>query len=185
MAISLLTGEDNLKKILIQQGIFNQPVNCYYNTGNIQVSIAHSDELGAAIAFPEASPMGIDVEKIDPKKTEVLQSQITKEEFVLFKNLHLSCEKILTLLWSTKESLSKVLKTGLTIPFQIYEISAIEVYQNHVITYFKNFRQYRTVSFTLGRYICSISYPKLLDLKFDVQSMNFLFDSNQYDELVI
>lgn len=53
---------------------------------NIQVSISHCDAIGFSTAFPEAHPMGIDVEKISPDRTDVILSQITPTEQSLLKN---------------------------------------------------------------------------------------------------
>ena len=184
-AISYLFGEDNLQEILIQPGVFSQPINSYSKGRDIQVSITHSGDFGAAVAFPEALPMGIDMEKIDPGKRDVMESQMTEAEKGLIRNLSRLDEKMLTLLWSTKESLSKVLKTGLTTPFYIYEIDGIKRRHNCFITYFKNFGQYKALSFTLGEYMCSISYPKSFDLNLNVEFLKYSLDSAGDDQQVI
>jgi phosphopantetheinyl transferase len=175
-AISVLTNVDDLQEILIQPGVFNQPIISYKRSIDAQVSITHSGDFGAAVAFPEALPMGIDIEKIDPGKKDVMESQITNREKSLIKGMSGPDEKMLTLLWSAKESLSKVLKTGLTIPFDIYEIESIKHTQNCFIAFFKNFTQYKTLSFTLGQYMCSIAYPRLFNLNLDTKSLKYLFD---------
>lgn len=173
-AVASLTGEANLTNIIIQSGIFTQPVVAP-NQGNIQVSITHCDPLGAALAFPEAHPMGIDLEKISFNKKEVLESQITETEKARISDWPFSYVTGLTLLWTAKEALSKTLKTGLMTPFEIFEISKAEVYENHIICYYKNFAQYKVISFTIGGYMCSIVHPLKTGIHFDLNSLKRRF----------
>lgn len=159
-AISFLTGEDSLDRICIEQGILHHPVVNLPNTTNVQVSITHCDDLAAAIAFSEELPMGIDMERISVDRNKVLETQMTVKESSLLSCLPYSYETTLTLFWTVKEALSKILKTGLTTSFHIYEISQVEVRDGVVYSLFENFPQYRTASYILGDYVCSITYPK-------------------------
>ncbi|ASJ54826.1 phosphopantetheinyl transferase [Brevibacillus formosus] len=159
-AVSFLTGEDSLDRICIEQGILHQPVVNLPNTANVQVSITHCDDLAAAIAFSEELPMGIDMERISVDRNKVLETQMTVKESSLLSCLPYSYETTLTLFWTVKEALSKILKTGLTTSFHIYEISQVEVRDGVVFSLFENFPQYRTASYILGDYVCSITYPK-------------------------
>lgn len=158
-AVSALVGEEAFKSILIKRGVFNQPVTEFKNKKNIQVSITHCGDAGACIAFPEEVPMGIDIEKTDPGKISVLESQVTAKEKELAEVCPFSYCSALTLLWTAKEALSKVLKTGCTTPFSIFEINSITLKNSFVVSDFKNFAQYRGISFTLGSYHCTIVYP--------------------------
>ncbi|MED1947228.1 MULTISPECIES: 4'-phosphopantetheinyl transferase [Brevibacillus] len=159
-AVSFLTGEDSLDRICIAQGILHHPVVNLPNTTNVQVSITHCDDLAAAIAFSEELPMGIDIERISVDRNKVLETQMTAKESSLLSGLPYSYEATLTLFWTVKEALSKILKTGLTTSFHIYEISQVELRDGVVFSLFENFPQYRTASYILGDYVCSITYPK-------------------------
>lgn len=170
MAYSAYVNEDNLRNILIQHGVFSQPVAVNQNGCNIQVSIAHDRDFGAAIAFPEAHPMGIDIEMVDREKAEVLAEQMTNNEIELIKRYH-SHYDMLTCLWTVKEGLSKVLKTGLTVPLYICEIKEIKMGCNCIFTYFTNFGQYKAVSYALGKYICSIVYPLYTEMNLDIRAI--------------
>ena len=44
------------------------------------LSITHCNEFGAALVFLEAYPLWLDIEKIDPDKRDVLESQTTMLE---------------------------------------------------------------------------------------------------------
>jgi 4'-phosphopantetheinyl transferase len=138
-AVSSLVGDKNLAKILIQAGIFTQPVTTYEEKQNIQVSISHRDDFSAAIAFPEAHPMGIDIERIIAEKNAVIERETTESEINLITTLPFSHEVMLTLLWTAKEALSKVLRTGLMTPFKIYEVDQIEVQRDYLLCFYKNF----------------------------------------------
>ncbi|TWH49315.1 4'-phosphopantetheinyl transferase superfamily protein [Sporomusa sp. KB1] len=169
-AIAALTGEDKLTQIVIQSGVFTQPI-VISNKQNIQVSITHCEDYGAALAFPEAHPMGIDLEKIDSSQNGVLAGQFTEFETTRIIPLVTPYETGLTLLWTAKEALSKVLKTGLMTPFEVFEISRIDLCNNFTMCYYKNFAQYKAISFTIGNYMCSIVYPIKTELYVDIQSL--------------
>ena len=174
-AIAVLVGEVDLTKILIQSGIFTQPIATYKEKQNIQVSISHSDDFGAAVAFPEAHPMGIDIEKIHREQNEAIEREVTESEIKLIKGLPFSYETMLTFLWTAKEALSKVLKTGLMTPFKIYEVEKIENHQDYLLSFYKNFAQYKTVSFLIGNNVCSIVYPMKTELRIDIRAINETF----------
>jgi phosphopantetheinyl transferase len=175
-AVAALTGEDNLSGIFIQSGIFTQPIVAS-NQRNIQVSITHCDDFGAALAFPEAHPLGIDLEKIHGKNREALERQVTGLEKERINSLPVSYNTGLTFLWTAKEALSKVLKTGLMTPFEVFEISKIETYDNYLISYYKNFAQYKAVSFTIGNnYVCSMVHPLKTKLDLDIEALRVNFD---------
>jgi 4'-phosphopantetheinyl transferase len=174
-AIASMVGDDNLANILIQTGIFTQPIATYEGKQNIQVSISHCDDIGAAIAFPEAHPMGIDIEKISIKQNEAIEREVTESEIRLIKKLPFSYEIMLTLLWTVKEALSKVLKTGLMTPFKIYEVDKIEIQHDYMLCTYKNFAQYKVISFIMGDYICSITYPMKTELNIDIHSLKETF----------
>ncbi|MCC5466699.1 4'-phosphopantetheinyl transferase superfamily protein [Pelosinus sp. Bkl1] len=173
-AVASLINEENLTNIIIKSGIFGQPITIS-NKQNIQVSITHCDDFGVAIAFPEAHPMGIDLEKINLKNRDVLERQITEDEKDLINVLPLSYETGLTLLWTAKEALSKVLKTGLMTPFEVLEISKIELQDNDIMCYYKNFPQYRVIAFTIGGYMSAIAYPSRTHMNLDICSLKEKF----------
>lgn len=163
-AVASFLGEENYSQVYIESGIFNQPIVIHPNRSNIQLSITHCDYIGAAITFPETLPMGIDIERISSDGDAVLETQMTIREKELIQSSTYSETAGLTLLWTAKEALSKILKTGITTPFKVFEVSRIETKDNVVISYFKNFPQYCTVSFMFKQYVCSITYPKIVEL---------------------
>ncbi len=167
-AVSALIGEKNLKKISIKNGVFNQPVIVCESTNNIHVSITHSGDLGAAVAFSDLLLIGIDLESIASCKKEVFERVLTENEKTLVHKIPYSYEEFLAIVWTIKESLSKVLKTGLTVPFSILEVVDVIVYDGYCISVFKNFTQYESISFAIRGYMCSITYPKNTEIAINI-----------------
>jgi phosphopantetheinyl transferase len=170
-AVAALTGETDLAKILVQAGVFTQPIVTLPDHQNIQVSISHCDHLGTALAFPEAHPLGIDLEKIHLDKNDVLERQMTPGEIELIKAQPDFYEAMLTLLWTAKEALSKVIKTGLMTPMKIYEINRMEYHDPYFLSYYKNFGQYKAISFKIGNYICAITHPMKTKLDINITAL--------------
>ena len=176
-AISALTGENNKPwAILIQQGIFNQPIATIAHENNVQVSISHGAEIGAALAFPEAHPMGIDIENVNADRCRAMESQMTQAEKDMIKGPSRSYERMLTVLWTVKEALSKILRTGLITPFQIYSVNNIESKSDHRVCYFENFGQYKAISFDVGASVCSLVLPKKTEIAIDIPLIKRTFD---------
>jgi len=51
MAVAAFTKQEKLDLILIKSGLFNQPIVCCDRQRNIQISIAHCDNVGVAAVF--------------------------------------------------------------------------------------------------------------------------------------
>ncbi|MBP9691776.1 MAG: 4'-phosphopantetheinyl transferase superfamily protein [Alphaproteobacteria bacterium] len=173
-AIKAYCNDVDLKDIAIESGIFDHPVVTYMPGSPLQVSISHTDTLGTALAFPEIHPMAIDVEAICPSKADAIKSQLSPAEQKLW--FYLRKEKSdeatqLTVLWTVKEALSKALKCGLTVPFEVLEIEIIREQEGFVISTFKNFKQYQALSFCLDAHVCSIVYPIHTSFKIDVENI--------------
>ena len=185
-AVGKCFHEQNLSKIEISSGIFQQPIVCYTSQENIQVSIAHSQQWGAALAFPEAHPMAIDLETVDPQTDAHLWPQITSQEKRLVENLELTQSKSLILLWTIKEALSKVLKTGLMTDFHVYELSTIRANGGCFESIFKHFTQYRAVSWFFQNFAWSLVLPRnttfLLRRIIDRQQKIWLRPKDQDDD---
>ncbi|HVI45329.1 MAG TPA: 4'-phosphopantetheinyl transferase superfamily protein [Chitinophaga sp.] len=159
-AVNVLFPHADLSSILIDQGIFQFPVVKTAATHNIQVSITHCDAIGIGIAFPEEHPLGIDVEKIDDSKTLAIKSQASDKELSLLPGGGLSITNGCALLWTVKESLSKILRTGLMINFHSLEIQTLEREGVLYISTFSNFAQYKAITYLTATHACSLVLPR-------------------------
>lgn len=158
-ALNQITSQPS-SSIFIDKGVFQFPVVNYIKQKNIQVSISHCNEFGIALAFPEIHPLGIDIERIDDNKIKTIQSQLTQKEILLSDSDNLPLNIFYTILWTIKESLSKILKTGLTLDFNFFEIASLKRSGQIWECTFTNFIQYKAVSFCIDEYIISVVLPK-------------------------
>jgi phosphopantetheinyl transferase len=171
VAATAFTNEDDLTKTCIENGIFQQPFVHHKNHPNLQVSISHTDILGAALIFPEAHPMAIDIETICDSKSETISTQLTKTEQEI-SNAEI---KTLTTLWTIKEALSKVLKCGFTVPFELLETENFNIFDSFATSHFKNFSQYQAMSFEVGDSICTLVFPKRTKFILDIPAIQQQF----------
>jgi 4'-phosphopantetheinyl transferase len=159
-AICQLITSETCQSVSINAGVFQFPVVQTSGNHNVQVSITHCGDIGIAVAFPEAHPLAVDIEEVDLNRLELMKSQLAGEELERIHNCGLSLATGCTLLWSVKEALSKVIKTGLTLDFKLLETDSM-VKEGHLYHgSFRHFIQYRSVSFQAGNFIFSIVLPK-------------------------
>jgi phosphopantetheinyl transferase len=105
--------------------------------------------------------MGIDIEQITHKYLKVMHDQVTTKEKALLRGVQLDDIRGYALLWSMKESLSKVIRTGMTIDLSLLEVSTLSMKGiREFAGTFSRFGQYQAVSCYLGDYVVSITLPK-------------------------
>lgn len=165
-AILPLTNISSPKSIWIDTGVFQFPVVKCPNMSNIQVSISHCDNIGFSIAYPEAHPMGIDIEKIQEDRKETVLSQLTKNEQSLLAQKYKNTIPYYTALFSLKEALSKVIRTGMMLDFKFLEVDNITINKQVLDCTFTHFGQYKGVAYSNGAYVFSIVLPKRTKVDF-------------------
>ena len=146
--------------IAIEKGVFEFPFISSTHDESFEVSISHSQNLGAAIAYPVAHPMAIDIEKISLKKTRVIETQMELAEIKKVEDYFAQREIALTALWTIKEALSKALKCGMMVNFKLLEIATIEDNNGTYVSHFKYFGQYKAITFQHDTWMCSIVLPR-------------------------
>ena len=177
-AISDYLQDKNLLSTLIENGVFNQPIVYHSSPTDVQISISHTDSMGAALAFPNAHPMGIDLEMINKAHTITIKSQLTSMEQQKAALFSENEPMILTLLWTVKEALSKAIKCGFMISFDLFEIEEMKDKGNYVESTFKHFQQFRAISFPLAETVCSLVYPTGTHLLFDIEALQKIMTRN-------
>ncbi|WP_164779486.1 4'-phosphopantetheinyl transferase family protein [Paenibacillus kobensis] len=176
-AVAVLANVPDPREIGIGNGVFQQPVvRC--PSPNVQASISHSHEWGAALAFSEGIMAGIDIERRESKHKTVFENQLSQGEQQLSARLP-DPEDGALLLWTVKESLSKALKTGFTVPAELFEVQCIEAGESCYISSFVHFPIYKALSFWLEDYRCSITYPGNVELSIDINRLRRRFASIQ------
>jgi phosphopantetheinyl transferase len=164
-AIYSLTNFNKFDTIFIDAGVFEFPIVRCSEIQNIQVSVSHCNNIGLSIAFPEDHPMGIDFEEINKDNTEVLKEQLTSKEIGFVKNLFPEEAFGCTLIWTAKEALSKVFKTGLMIDFKVLELDQIIKKGQIWESTFTHCGQYKAISYFSETYIYSLVLPKYSSFK--------------------
>ncbi len=158
----LLDSKEELKNISIEKGIFNFPIVKVNSNKNVQISITHSKDFVCAIAYDEACPMAIDVEKIKTKRASTVEKALSRE----FNAIDEFTENDIAIThWTCIESLSKALRTGVTLPLEMYTIKTMEAYNSSLVSLYSHFYQFKASSFKIEDYILTLCYPKKFYLK--------------------
>ena len=173
MALSHYLDEPRQMDIEIAHGIFSQPLVKYASLDIIpEITLSHTSSIAVAIAYEPGYIMGVDVEKLEPSKFSIFKDQMTEAEIGLSKCfLNIECGVIWNLLWTMKEALSKAIKCGLTVPFELLEIQRLS--QDPSARFeasFKNFTQYRCYSWILPGFALSIVLPRNTSLRLDLDT---------------
>lgn len=159
-ALNRLAKIDKPESIWIDSGIFHFPIVKCPEMNNLSVCISHCDDVGLCLAFPDAHPMGLDIELVDPEQLDAILLQTADSELELLKEHGLDTIQGYTAFWSVKEALSKILKTGLMLDFKIIKIQTIERNGAVIETTFKYFGQYKAYSYMLNdKYVVSLALP--------------------------
>ena len=159
-AIQALAPQVAPSDIFIDAGVFGFPVVRSRFLENMQVSISHTDEFGLALAYPEAHPLGIDTERVDTERVASVASTLDEQEELLLRGLLLPRPVSLTLLWTAKESLTKVLRTGLTLDLKLAAVKSLAKADNVWVGHFGNFGQYKSLSLLFSNRVCSVVLPE-------------------------
>lgn len=166
-AIADLTNQPNVQDIWIDSGVFHFPVIKSPRVQNTQVSISHVEALGLSIAFPEAHPMGIDVEAIQAENEETLLTQVLEPERQLLADIGLDQLVGNTAIWNMKEAMSKVIKTGMMLDFRLFEVEQLTVQQGLLLANFKHFAQYKAFSYLGSTYAASVALPRRTETDYE------------------
>ncbi|MFI8494448.1 4'-phosphopantetheinyl transferase family protein [Peribacillus butanolivorans] len=152
-------GLSEIKNISLLKGVFGQPVivNNLLPSINLGISITHTDKTFGILIFDQLHPMGIDIETKTKTDSEFLETYLTECEKKLIKESNGVLSK--EIFFSAKESLSKILKTGLTSPLQIYEISKFDIKNNSISLFYENFTQYKSTVELVKDEIRSVTFP--------------------------
>lgn len=145
-------------EIRISSGVFGQPVLSCAGHCNLQVSISHSNERAIAIVFPEQHPMAVDIESLDSIK------HLPDENAPLPVGLPYQDGVLRMLLWTAREALSKVLKTGLTTELDILATDTVTAGNGFLTITFRHFMQYKAICWIAGDMACALVLPGRSDI---------------------
>lgn len=154
----------DLQRILIEPGVFGQPLVRAPTTNVSRISISHSADYGCALAFDPAQPMGLDIELTPPKHDRALRAQLTPAETNRIENIWRH-ENACVWLWTAKEALGKTLFTGLTVPMWMYEVSTAQRANLFLMATFTHMLQYKALTFLWNDAVVTIVLPARTQLE--------------------
>ena len=169
-ALSLYLNDSDRSGIEISSGVFHQPLVRYYSIDTPALTLSHSADFAVAIAHEAGHIMGVDVEQLDDSKNHIFQSSLTEREKSLAVIPAYEQNLVCNVMWTIKEALSKAIKCGMTIPFEILEIGELKLESDgSLVSYFKHFGQYKVCSWILPGFALSIALPKKTRLQLDLR----------------
>lgn len=132
------------------------------------VSISHSKNYAICLTFKD--PMfsfGIDIEHIDKNMLSALAYIAGNDEPIA------SNEKDLTIAWNMKESLSKAMLCGFSMPFESFFIERIELFDEIYLARFLHHPEYKSIAmahvmpeFEENKYSIAITYDARLTVDY-------------------
>ena len=134
-AVLTALGKDPFHKVSDSQnlrilpGVFNQPVLSAHGQANrLGVSISHRCGSAVALAFDRRHPMALDLECIDPAQEIVFQQFVDSDELQSIRSSlsGLTHLEQISLIWTCKEALGKVMGCGLTVPSEFLAVAGAE-----------------------------------------------------------
>jgi 4'-phosphopantetheinyl transferase len=159
-ALSVLAPGVSIREISVLPGLLQQPVAFVPGRSNLQVTLSHAGTAAIAVAHPEACPMGVDLEQAAPEQQSALGEQTTPRERALAQAvLPYDEHQRLLLLWCLKEALSKALRCGLTVPFNLLEVASLVPLPGGVRARFENFTQYEGIAFCEAPFFLAAVLP--------------------------
>ncbi|MBL1275220.1 MAG: 4'-phosphopantetheinyl transferase superfamily protein [Ectothiorhodospiraceae bacterium] len=168
LATSAYLEEPHLEHLVINAGIFGQPILRFLSNHHPELSITHTDTVALAVASEQGCPIGLDIEKLTDRNTDFLAEHITQRDLRLLAGLTPNVNHAYFRAWTIKEALSKVLRCGITIPFALLELEPPTLIDaNSFYCEYRNFPQYRCYSWSLGQYLIAIVAPRNVSLEVD------------------
>ena len=142
-------------EVNISSGVFRFPVIKTPKL-NEKLSISHTDNHAVALIFPEEQPMGIDIERAKIRSSPFIDRHLTDKEIEIQSDLEVNS----LMYWTAKESLSKVLKTGLMIDFNLLEVDNVKVNGSYTQFTYTFFKQYKSIVWEKNNCFIGLTLPK-------------------------
>lgn len=169
-ALAASFGEVDLSKIQIDTGVFGQPLVNYNKLHSREVSIAHSEGIAIALAYPSAYPMAVDVEQIESGRADTVRKELkfsmAEEEWV--RSEQVTEDAAYILLWTFREALAKALKCGIVGPFESFTTEKIKNIGDGIwsATY-SAFQQFKAISQIKEDRVISMAFPAAVEIQMD------------------
>jgi 4'-phosphopantetheinyl transferase len=164
-ALSELLKEPRLEQLEIVPGVFRQPILVCPAPARPEISLAHAQGVAVGVACQPGHPVGVDLELLEAERQAIFPQVFQRDELAMFTAFGMEESSAGFRLWTIKEALSKVLRCGLTAPFEILRPKAIQPpapgfpAQSYEVQ-FEHFSQYKAHSWILGGYALALVIPR-------------------------
>ncbi len=156
-ALQLLDPSLDLSKISLTSALPGHPLF----TGVLdpyEVSISHSLDFALSVISPATHPVTIDLERIRPERIEAIHRMLTDHEKQMIE-ITPDPHSTATLIWTAKEALSKWLRSGMSIDFQILEIQSLQQESDRITGTFEHLFHLRFESWSIGDWWLTMVFP--------------------------
>jgi 4'-phosphopantetheinyl transferase len=147
----------------IDHGIFGFPI-VEPNHFGINISLAHTKHTGIAVCTSQKYPVGIDIEELSSSNNQIIMSTLTKVELGLSNHNNLTETVFLHILWTAREALSKVIRTGFLVPMSLLSIKSVTPISKHFKIEFVNFSLFTGLVFCIGNHSVCVVIPTMVSL---------------------
>jgi malonyl CoA-acyl carrier protein transacylase/4'-phosphopantetheinyl transferase EntD len=166
-ALRELLGRADVSDVCVRRGELGQPV--VDGVSGVGVSISHRGGYGAAIAYEETCPLGVDLE-IVPRAGDARAPELTANERDACAYLG---DEVMarTVLFSAKEALSKVLRVGLAVSPDWLEVERVERDGAVAACTFKHLAPLRATCIRIDDVVLSVAHPRSVRVGLDVDAL--------------
>lgn len=156
-AVLRYLGEADPRAVVVDRGVFQQPIVRAAAFDVPGVSVSHTDGWAVAVAHPAGHPLAVDVEALTPDRAATVRAHLTPDEAAILERAGVSP----TVLWAMKEGLGKVLLCGLTVPLDVLAVSGLATdADGRAAGTFRHFLQYRGVGWEEAGHAVAVVLPR-------------------------
>ncbi|MBN8218090.1 MAG: 4'-phosphopantetheinyl transferase superfamily protein [Spirochaetes bacterium] len=125
------------------------------------LTLTHTDGAAICLAVEAGHATGIDLEPINPARLATYDRVTTPRERDASRNLALDAPSAAVLYWSLREALSKAVRCGFTVPFEVLELEALHEHGDGLFrATFRNFGQYAGHAWIRDGHVFAVVHPK-------------------------
>lgn len=125
------------------------------------LTLTHTDCAAVCLAVDAGHASGVDLEFINPARLATYERVYTERERASATGLGLDASSAAVLHWSLREALSKAVRCGFTVPFDVLELEGLEDLGEGLFrTAFRNFGQYGGHAWIRNGHVLAVVHPK-------------------------
>lgn len=175
LAIAAYYQEKAYPSYKVTKAILQYPMLQHERPDVPDIGLTHSGVWTAGLATRAGHVMGIDIEEQKPARMRAFERVLSPIEHEMVNVAGEGREEIKSLctFWTLKEALSKAVRCGFTVPFNILEVKQLKKIDKDIYeANFSNFSQYKGYAITSGKWNLAIVLPKKSSIQLDENFLN-------------